>query len=214
MAAAARSPIERSFDEMGRYQRRRRVLLALLIGAFCALLIFGGSTHDELGHERIEGQYGIALILIGIGGRLWSILYIGGRKSAELVATGPYSMMRNPLYFFSTVGAAGIGAQTGSVIVSVASAVLCAAAFYIVTLREERHLTTVLGAPYKDYIARVPRFFPNPRLYRDQAEVTFTPRIFNHTLRDGLMFVASVPFFELIESGQERGVIPVLFWLY
>ena len=207
MAAAARST-----SEMGRYQRRRRVLLALLIGAFCALLIFGGSPHDELTHERIEA-HGIAVILIGIGGRLWSILYIGGRKSAEVVATGPYSVMRNPLYFFSTVAAVGIGAQTGSVIVAVASAVLCAAAFHIVTLREERHLTTVLGAPYKDYVARVPRFFPNPRLFRDQAEVTFTPRIFNHTLRDGLMFLVSIPFFELIESGQEGGVIPVLFWL-
>jgi protein-S-isoprenylcysteine O-methyltransferase Ste14 len=208
MTAAARST-----SEMGRYQRRRRVLLALLIGAFCALLIFGGSLHDELTHERIEA-HGIALILIGIGGRLWSILYIGGRKSAEVVATGPYSVMRNPLYFFSTVAAVGIGTQTGSAIVAVASAVLCAAAFHIVTLREERHLTTVLGAPYKDYVARVPRFFPNPRLYRDQAEVTFTPRIFNHTLRDSLMFLVSIPFFELIESGQESGVIPVLFWLY
>ncbi|RUU91493.1 MAG: isoprenylcysteine carboxylmethyltransferase family protein [Mesorhizobium sp.] len=208
MTAAARST-----SEMGRYQRRRRVLLALLIGAFCALLIFGGSPHDELTHERIEA-HGIALILIGIGGRLWSILYIGGRKSAEVVTTGPYSVMRNPLYFFSTVAAVGIGTQTGSAIVAVASAVLCAAAFHIVTLREERHLTTVLGAPYKDYVARVPRFFPNPRLYRDQAEVTFTPRIFNHTLRDGLMFLVSIPFFELIESGQESGVIPVLFWLY
>ncbi|RUV38998.1 isoprenylcysteine carboxylmethyltransferase family protein [Mesorhizobium sp. M7A.F.Ca.MR.148.00.0.0] len=208
MTAAARST-----SEMGRYQRRRRVLLALLIGAFCALLIFGGSPHDELTHERIEA-HGIALILIGIGGRLWSILYIGGRKSAEVVTTGPYSVMRNPLYFFSTVAAVGIGTQTGSAIVAVASAVLCAAAFHIVTLREERHLATVLGAPYKDYVARVPRFFPNPRLYRDQAEVTFTPRIFNHTLRDGLMFLVSIPFFELIESGQESGVIPVLFWLY
>ncbi|MCQ8872819.1 isoprenylcysteine carboxylmethyltransferase family protein [Mesorhizobium sp. LMG17149] len=208
MTAAARST-----SEMGRYQRRRRVLLALLIGAFCALLIFGGSPHDELTHERIEA-HGIALILIGIGGRLWSILYIGGRKSAEVVATGPYSVMRNPLYFFSTVAAVGIGTQTGSAIVAVASAVLCAAAFHIVTLREERHLMTVLGAPYKDYVARVPRFFPNPRLYRDQAEVTFTPRIFNHTLRDSLMFLVSIPFFELIESGQESGVIPVLFWLY
>ncbi|RUU09293.1 isoprenylcysteine carboxylmethyltransferase family protein [Mesorhizobium sp. M7A.T.Ca.TU.009.01.3.2] len=208
MTAAARST-----SEMGRYQRRRRVLLALLIGAFCALLIFGGSPHDELTHERIEA-HGIALILIGIGGRLWSILYIGGRKSAEVVTTGPYSVMRNPLYFFSTVAAVGIGTQTGSAIVAVASAVLCAAAFHIVTLREERHLATVLGAPYKDYVARVPRFFPNPRLYRDQAEVTFTPRIFNHTLRDGLVFLVSIPFFELIESGQESGVIPVLFWLY
>lgn len=213
MAAAAHSPREKSFDEMGRYQRRRRVLLALLIGAFCVLLVFGGSPHDELTHERIEA-HGIAVILIGIGGRLWSILYIGDRKSAEVVATGPYSVMRNPLYFFSTVAAAGIGAQTGSVIVAVASAVLCAAAFHIVTLREERHLMTVLGSPYKDYVARVPRFFPNPRLFRDQAVVTFTPRSFNHTLRDGLMFLVSIPFFEFIESGQENGVIPVLFWLY
>lgn len=213
MAAAARSLSEKSFDEMGRYQRRRRILLALLIGAFCVLLVFGGSPHDELMHERIEA-HGIALILIGIGGRLWSILYIGGRKSAEVVDTGPYSVMRNPLYFFSTIAAVGIGAQTGSVIVAVASAVLCAAAFHIVTLREERHLMTVLGAPYKDYIARVPRFFPNPRLFRDQPEVTFTPRIFNHTLRDGLAFLISIPFFEFIESGQESGVIPVLFWLY
>lgn len=213
MAAAARSPIEKSFDEMGRYQRHRRILLALLIGAFCILLVFAGSLHDELAHERIEA-HGIILILIGIGGRLWSILYIGGRKSAEVVATGPYSVMRNPLYFFSTIAAAGIGTQTGSVIVAAASAVLCAAAFYIVTLREERHLTTVLGAPYRDYIARVPRFFPNPRLFRDQAEITFTPRIFNHTLIDGLAFLISIPFFELVESGQEVGVIPVLFWLY
>jgi hypothetical protein len=54
----------------------------------------------------------------------------------------------------------------------------------------------------------------NPRLFRDQAEVTFTPRIFNHTLIDGLAFLISIPFFELVESGQEAGVIPVLFWLY
>lgn len=213
MAAAARSPIEKSFDEMSRYQRRRRIVLALLVGALCVLLVFGGSPHDELMHERIEA-HGIALILIGIGGRLWSILYIGGRKSAELVATGPYSVMRNPLYFFSTIAAVGIGAQTGSVIVAVASAVLCAGAFRIVALREERHLLTVLGAPYRDYLARVPRFFPNPRLFRDQPEVTFTPRIFNHTLRDGLAFLISIPFFELIETGQEIGAIPVLFWLY
>ncbi|WP_352440504.1 MULTISPECIES: isoprenylcysteine carboxylmethyltransferase family protein [unclassified Mesorhizobium] len=156
MTAAARST-----SEMGRYQRRRRVLLALLIGAFCALLIFGGSLHDELTHERIEA-HGIALILIGIGGRLWSILYIGGRKSAEVVATGPYSVMRNPLYFFSTVAAVGIGTQTGSAIVAVASAVLCAAAFHIVTLREERHLATVLGAPYRTTSHGCRVFFPIP----------------------------------------------------
>jgi protein-S-isoprenylcysteine O-methyltransferase Ste14 len=199
--------------DMARYQASRRLVLGLVIGLLCMLLVFTGSPHSELMHERIEA-HGLALILIGIGGRLWSILYIGGRKSAEIVATGPYSVVRNPLYFFSTIAAAGVGSQTGSITVSAAAAVLCAVAFYIVALREETHLKALFGPPYEAYLLRVPRFFPNPRLYRDQAEVTFSPRVFNHTLRDGLAFLISIPCFELIEEGQEHGLIPILFYLF
>lgn len=202
-----------SLEALGRYQRRRRGGLAVLIVVFFGLIVFSGSLQNELMHERIESM-GLALILIGIGGRLWAILYIGGRKSTELISTGPYSVMRNPLYFFSTIAATGIGAQTGSLVVTVAAMLLCAGAFHAVALREERYLKSALGAPYLDYLERVPRFFPNPFLYRDQAEVTFTTRSFNLTLRDGLMFLVAIPFFEFIEEGQEKGLIPILFWLY
>ena len=198
---------------MALYQASRRFVLAVVIGLFCLLLVFGGSPHSELTHERIEA-HGIALILIGIGGRLWSILYIGGRKSTEFVVTGPYSVVRNPLYFFSMIAAAGTGSQTGSVTVAVAAALLCAIAFYIVARREETYLRELFGAPYEAYLASVPRFVPNPRLFRDQAEVTFSPRVFNHTLRDGLVFLIAIPCFELIEEGQELGLIPVLFYLF
>ncbi|HEU4987886.1 MAG TPA: isoprenylcysteine carboxylmethyltransferase family protein [Rhizobiaceae bacterium] len=198
---------------MSTYQASRRIVLGTITAFICLLLVFGGSLQSELTHERIEA-HGIALILIGIGGRLWSTLYIGGRKSAEVVSTGPYSVMRNPLYFFSTIAAAGIGAQTGSLLIAVVMPVLCATAFYFVTLREERYLKATLGAPYEAYLARVPRFFPNPRLFRDDAEVTFKPRLLNRTLLDGLVFLVSIPFFELIEEGQEVGWIPVLFWFY
>ena len=61
-------------------------------------------------HELIE-WIGIVLIVICILGRTWSSLYIGGRKIDEFVQTGPYSIMRNPLYFFSCVGAVGVGMQ-------------------------------------------------------------------------------------------------------
>jgi hypothetical protein len=152
-------------------------------------------------------------ILIGIGGRLWSTLYIGGRKMAEVVDTGPYSVMRNPLYFFSTVAAAGVGAQLGSLILMVVFAALCWAAFSIVIRREEAFLSARMGKPYQDYLERVPRFFPNPRLYRDEAEVSFQPRLLKRTLIDGLAFFASVPLFETLETLQEQGIIPVLFHL-
>jgi hypothetical protein len=71
-----------------------------------------------------------------------------------------------------------------------------------------------MGSAYKDYLGRVPRFLPNLFLYRDQAEVTFRPRKLRDTLLDGIVFFAAVPFFELIEHGQETGLVPVLFYLH
>lgn len=200
-------------DSIARFQVMRRLLLAILIIGACSILVFGGSLQNELMHERIE-SVGQMLILIGIGGRLWATLYIGGRKSAEVVSTGPYSITRNPLYLFSTIAAAGVGAQTGSYIVAVFFMLLCAAAFHLVALREERYLTAKLGPDYAAYRARVPRFLPNPILYRDDTEVTFQTGRFRTTMVDGLVFLAAVPFFETIETVQESGIVPILFALH
>ena len=200
---------QNSKQALSDYQRMRRLVLAILIAAICFGLLFVGAAHGDLWHERIE-SLGSMLILIGIGGRLWSTLYIGGKKASQIVSTGPYSVMRNPLYFFSGVAAVGVGAQAGSVILAAAFGIACFLAFSVVILREERWLSSNLGQPYLDYLARVPRFFPRPWLYRDQAEVTFKPRLLNRTLVDGLAFFASVPLFELIEVLQERGILPVI----
>jgi hypothetical protein len=61
---------------------------------------------------------------------------------------------------------------------------------------------------------RVPRFFPNPRLFRDDAQVTFDSRIFRVTFLDGLVFLLAIPLLEAVEMAQEAGLIPVLFWFY
>jgi protein-S-isoprenylcysteine O-methyltransferase Ste14 len=195
------------------YQRSRRLMLALILAIVSIGLVFVGSAHDELWHERIESN-GMMLILVGIGGRLWSTLYIGGHKAARVIDTGPYSIMRNPLYFFSTIAAAGVGMQAGSIWLGLAFAFGCWAAFSIVTRREERWLAANLGQPYLDYVARVPRFFPNPFIYRDQPEVTFNPRLLNRTWLDGLAFFASVPILETLETLQQSGWISVVAHLW
>src|ERR1041384_2965565 len=117
--------------DLNSFQRQRRLLLAALILVLGSILVAGASLQPEDTHDRIEA-YGVMLIMIGIGGRLWSTLYIGGRKSAELVRTGPYSITRNPLYLFSSIAAAGAGAQMGSYVVACLSVVLCAAVFHLV----------------------------------------------------------------------------------
>jgi hypothetical protein len=52
---------------------------------------------------------GMFLVAIGSLGRMWCSLYIAGYKDQVLLTQGPDSMTRNPLYFFSTFGALGVG---------------------------------------------------------------------------------------------------------
>ncbi len=156
---------------------------------------------------------GVLMIFLGIVGRLWSTLYIGGRKSEEVVDGGPYSITRNPLYVFSTLAAAGVGAQMGSILATVGFALLCAAAFHVVILREERFLSDTLGEPYRAYLARVPRFIPDLSLYDEGNPGSFRPNALLSTLLDGLVFLVAMPAFELIDTMQMSGALPVLFRL-
>lgn len=206
--------VEKNAGGLDRYQHRRRMVLGALIVVLFAALLFCQSAFppDSPIHEIIE-MVGILMIFLGIIGRLWCTLYIGGRKSGEIVTGGPYSMTRNPLYVFSTLAAAGVGAQTGSIVVTIGFAVLCALAFHIVILREERHLASLFGAEYAAYVDRVPRFFPSIALYKEGDTGSFRPKILLTTLLDGLVFLVALPAFELIDKAQTSGVLPVLFRL-
>ncbi|TPM27997.1 isoprenylcysteine carboxylmethyltransferase family protein [Mesorhizobium sp. B2-3-5] len=199
---------------LGNYQQMRRLVLAVLVVVLFLALLFGQSTFppDTPVHESIE-MFGVLLIFLGIVGRLWATLYIGGRKSSEVVTGGPYSITRNPLYVFSTVAAAGVGAQIGSFSGVILFAVLCAGAFHIVILREERFLKEALGAPYQAYLERVPRFFPKLSLYQEGETGSFKPRLLLTTLLDGLVFLVALPAFELIDGAQQSGMLPVWFTL-
>lgn len=198
-----------SHDLLGRFQRLRRLTLAILIVAAAAALMFVSSVQDGAFHEFVEA-FGIGLIGAAILGRLWCTVYIGGRKSAEIVNAGPYSITRNPLYLFSAVGALGAGSQTGSVVVALVFGIATIAAFHVVILREERFLREVFGQPYQSYLASVPRFWPDFSLYRGVEAVVVKPTLLSRTLTDGLVFFLAVPAFETIEWAQGAGHLPVL----
>ena len=47
--------------------------------------------------------FGFILVVFGCFGRIWASLYIEGNKTKNLITAGPFSMVRNPLYFFSLI---------------------------------------------------------------------------------------------------------------
>lgn len=183
--------------------------LAVLLGVLMFAL-----TNSRLGatnstHEMIE-WIGVVAITVCILGRTWTSLYIAGRKIEQLVTDGPYSVMRNPLYFFSILGAAGAGAQLGSVVAGLVFGALAFAVFYVVTLQEERLLADRYGAAFADYTATVPRFWPDPRLWRDVPVLTIIPPRILRTFADAMLFLLAVPVAEGFEKLQNMGVLPIL----
>ena len=181
-------------------------LVALLLGSFA---VIGAWTKLDIAHESIE-DVGRVLIAVCILGRCWCTLYIGGRKGETLVSVGPYSICRNPLYFFSFVGAAGVGAQTGSMLVALVCTVVVWIVFRVTVAKEERFLLERHGEAYAAYLDATPRFLPNPSLWTSVQSVEVFPKRVVMTFLDGMLFVLSIPIIEGLEGLQHIGWIPVL----
>lgn len=189
--------------------RKAVLLLAVVLGL--VLMLVGGSrwSGDTWQHEAIEWA-GIALIVLCILGRTWCSLYIGGNKHKTLVADGPYSVSRNPLYVFSIIGAIGVGAQVGSIVIAIACGFIVWVIFLATAMREESALLASFGQEYQDYVARVPRFVPRPSLWRAAAVIQVRPSIVMTTFTDALVFLVAIPVAEGLEYLHDFGYLPVL----
>jgi protein-S-isoprenylcysteine O-methyltransferase Ste14 len=196
--------------DLRRVQLIRKAVLLVAILSVVALAAITQSIGGETEwHEGLE-TFGMAAIIICIVGRAWCSLYIGGRKKAEIVDRGPYSVSRNPLYVFSFLGAFGMGAQTGSATIAGLFVLIAVLVFAATVKREEAWLADAFGPTYAAYVARTPRFWPNFSMWRDQEIIEVRPRFFLTTLRDGLVMLLALPLFESLEHFQQIGWLRVL----
>lgn len=200
--------------ELATIQKLRKVAVGVALLGLIALSVVSQSIGGVNGrwHEAVEAV-GLAAIILSVVGRAWCTLYIGGRKKAEIVDRGPYSVSRNPLYVFSFVGAFGIGAQSGSLAIAAAFVGAALLVFHFTVQREEAFLLREFGQSYASYRNRTPRFWPRLSLWRDTDELTIRPSLFLLTIRDGLALLIAIPLFELIDAGQALHVMRVVIHL-
>lgn len=205
------TPMHPSIVDIGNVQTIRKAVLGVAVGVLIAIFVFGTSRWPE-GHDLHEAleSIGVGLIVVCIVGRTWCSLYIGGRKSTVLVAEGPYSISRNPLYVLSIIGAAGIGAQLGSFVLTIFAGAIVWLVFRIVVQKEEAHLTTSLGRDYQDYLQRVPRFLPRLSLWHNVEQLNVRPAIVVRTFVDACVFLLAIPAAEMFDWLHASGYIPVL----
>jgi protein-S-isoprenylcysteine O-methyltransferase Ste14 len=179
------------------------------------LLIAAVLTVSESQWERTFMDAALFLagaVLVGAAtiGRLWCSLYIAGYKDGTLVTVGPYSISRNPLYFFSFVGAIGVGLATETFTFGAVFA-LWFVLFYPAVIRaEEQRLRALHGARFEDYSRRVPRFVPRFSLLVEPDTYTVQPVKFRNHLLDALWFVWGLGLLEMVEALHVNEVLPTI----
>src|SRR5436190_7874386 len=142
----------------------------------CALLALLSAPHVRQGSwgDVALDSLGWLLFLAGTGLRFWATLYVGGRKSRELVCDGPYSACRHPLYMGTSLLFLSIAAFFGSITV-LGGTLLSLLAYQLLTIpAEEDALREKLGQAYDDYARTTPRLWPRLSKFRSPETVSFT----------------------------------------
>lgn len=146
------------------------ILAASLWALSTTVLPPAGTTQPPV--DVLESIGGWSLLLIGLGLRFWSTLYIGGRKSKAVVQLGPYSVCRNPLYVANLLIFASVALFLRSTVFLASIFVVAAFYHFFVIPYEEANLRHRLGPAYDVYRARVPCWLPNLSLYRDEKFIS------------------------------------------
>lgn len=152
-------------------------------------------------------------ILLGAAtfGRLWCLLFIGGAKNATLVIDGPYSVVRNPLYLFNLIGAAGLGLAVQQPLLAAALSSVFVLYYPAVVASEERTLLERFGDAYRAYQARTPRWLPRFSLYHEPEQVSIRPRWIRHGMLDAMWLLWAYWAWELLDKVRRTQVLSAWF---
>jgi protein-S-isoprenylcysteine O-methyltransferase Ste14 len=143
------------------YLVRRRVRITNAIFAFLVIedIVTGIRPHDIFDRHDPRTLLGCGLIFAGLALRTWSAGIL--RKTRELTTTGPYSIVRNPLYVGSFMIMCGFSALIDHVENVFVILGPLAGLYFLQVLEEERRLLELYGARWTDYAQTVPRFIPH-----------------------------------------------------
>ena len=143
---------------------------------------------------------GFGLLIVAALGRLWCLSYIAGIKNEVLVTEGPYSVVRNPLYIFSFIGAVGFGFAVEHPVLAALLAAAFAVFYPSVIRREEEALTQAFGERFSRYCDATPRWFPRWSNFHEPESWTIDPRRFRAGLLDAMWFLWAFMLWEVFEE--------------
>ena len=147
--------------QLGGWLFRHRTSLPLPVAIAILTLRIG-----EAPPSAVLVATGVAITVIGELIRLWGVHHIGAisrtrsERLGPLVASGPFALLRNPLYVGNIALWVGFALTARLVWLAPAIIVLLGLEYHAIVRWEETLLEARLGDAYRAYAARVPRWIP------------------------------------------------------
>jgi protein-S-isoprenylcysteine O-methyltransferase Ste14 len=138
------------------WSRELRIRAVLIVGAVL-LIRLGAFRHDGLKWNPWSAGLGLFLFALGLGFAIWARVHIGRnwgtpmsqKDEPELVTSGPYRMVRHPIY--SGILVAGVGTAVALSWLWLIAVALAGIYFVYSATVEERYLTEQFPNAYPEY---------------------------------------------------------------
>ncbi len=190
-----------------RIQWSRAILAAALV-----YVLFGRPPEFMQGWSgELFRLCGYAMMVAGCLWRVWCLTFIGGTKDGVLTTSGPYSIVRNPLYVGSFLGVIGFGLAVRLPLLPFALLVMFAALYPAVVANEEGKLEALFGDAYRAYKAATPRWIPRWSLYSEPESIPVSPKKVRQGILDAMWYLWAYAFVQLLDLLHAHGIVPVLF---
>lgn len=194
-----------------------RIPLSRTVSVVGVVFLCFTSSYWEANNEIIEiilFMIGVTLVAVASLGRMWCSLYIAGYKDKELITRGPYSLSRNPLYFFSSIGIIGIGFASETLTFPFIFMILFSLYYPFIIKREEKRLEQIFGTAFNDYKDKVPSFFPRLASFEEATQYTVNTIVYRKHIFSALWFIWIVGILEIVEGLKEIGLFGSFGTLY
>jgi protein-S-isoprenylcysteine O-methyltransferase Ste14 len=146
---------------LGEWLFRRRTVIPV---PFALALLLLPSGTPRFGRTLVV--LGVAMTAAGEVVRLFSVHHIGvisrtrSDRLGPLITTGPFRVVRNPLYVGNLLVWVGLALTARVPWAALVIASLLLVEYHLIVRWEESRLEERYGGAYRNYVARVPRWLP------------------------------------------------------
>lgn len=214
-AVAGPTPLQSLMERQGNWLFRWRSYLPLPLLGFLFVWAWLSPLETWPGVPETLWECGCLWIgFLGLAIRMWvggQVPYgtsgrnVGAQVAYTVNTTGPYSLVRHPLYVGNLLMWLAAAMFAGGLTVVFLTLIYFGVAYERIMMAEERHLQSEFGMEYLEWASRTPAFFPSLRNWTP-GRLPFSWRTGFRKEYSGLLgLVATLCALELVVEGSVSG---------